>query len=134
MKINQIFAKYIDDRVLLEDFLLCFKLKSLNDSSMFCINDLVNNKAVDKFNNSVRNRLITYYLPCKAKIYLQQVTEQKLVTILRQIIRLFDYKLSTVKKSKNKVKTIYYFLVNKNDNDLNRTHIQTFNAYKLNFD
>lgn len=134
MKINQIFAKYIDDRLLLEDFLLCFKLKSLNDSSMFCINDLVNNKAVDKFNNSVRNRLITYYLPCKAKIYLQQVTEQKLVTILRQIIRLFDYKLSTVKKSKNKVKTIYYFLVNKNDNDLNRIHIQTFNAYKLNFD
>jgi len=134
MKINQIFAKYIDDRLLLEEFLACFKLKSLNDSSMFCINDLVNNKAVDKFNNNVCDRLMTYYLPCKAKIYLQQVTEQKLVTILRQIIRLFDYKLATVKKSKNKIKTIYYFIVNKNDEDSNRIHIHTYNAYKLNFD
>lgn len=134
MKINQIFTTYIEDNELLSDLLQCFNLRSLDDTTIFCANDLVLNNAVSKFNTNVYSNLKPYYLPCKGKIYLENITSSKLITILRQVVRLFNYKICTTKKSKNKVKTIYYYICNNNIHDVRKIYISSSNKYLLKFE
>lgn len=134
MKINQIFTMYIEDNELLSDLLQCFNLRSLDDTTIFCVNDLIVNNSISKFNTNIYSKLKPYYLPCKAKIYLENISENKLITILRQVVRLFDYKVCTTKKSKNKVKTIFYYLNNKNIHDVRKIYISCSNKYLLKFE
>lgn len=52
-----------------------------------------------------------YYLPCKRKIYFNDnITPKRLITILRQILKLYNYKINSKEKYSNGVKFLLYNL------------------------
>ena len=108
MKINQLFVTPIDDDCLIKDLLSCFNLKSLEDTSSFSVIEMKKNKSLIYFDENILSRLKSYYLPCKANVYLTNVTEVRMITIFRQILKTFNYRLATTKKTINKDKLIFY--------------------------
>ena len=61
--------------------------------------------------NKLKNRLEVYYIPCKSKIYLNDIDEAKCITILRQFLKYMDYNLKLKEKYVNGVKNYQYFIV-----------------------
>jgi hypothetical protein len=107
MKIHQLFKDKISEDILLK-VILAFGLKSINDETAFSKEDLINHNTV-LYMNELKDILLQYYLPCKAKIYLENLDESKCVTVLRQLLKLFQIKLiSKQKYIHNKKCTIYF--------------------------
>jgi hypothetical protein len=109
MKINQLFKDVFKE----EDanaLATCFGLISIHDTSLFCKSDLQNRGTVQKIKTQYMTMLETYYFPCKAKIYLQDLDEQKCITVFRQILRTFHLALKSVQKYSHDKKISYYFI------------------------
>ena len=96
MTINQLFKnKPPQDKVItLLDF---FNLSGLEDTKSFTKKDLYMFETVKKINENI-SLLEELYLPCKAKIYLTELNEKKCVTILRQLLKLYNYNLKSTEK------------------------------------
>ena len=118
--INQLFKKSIPND-LLQQILNCFGLKNLDDAKIFTKYDLELNNTIEKL-GEIQEELRTYYIPCKAKIYLMDITTKKCITILRQILKLYNYSLRSSEKYIAKKKKIAYQLI-PNNNTFNPTII-----------
>ena len=90
------------------------------------ITDLIGIINIDKNNEFTRNTIINnfdlickhmdkikeYYLECKSKIYFKNMSDKKILTVLRQCLRLYDYRIdyrdryNSCLKKKEKVYTI----------------------------
>ena len=109
MSLNQLFCKKPDQYIL--DILLdCFKLESLTDPTIFTKKDLAEYGTVEKLNLK-RDEFEKYYLPCKGKKYLYNLDEKKAMTILKQIVKTFDYFLFSKEKYIDGEKFITYQIV-----------------------
>jgi hypothetical protein len=109
MKINQLFKEKVPDDVLTA-ILRAFKLGGLDDNSCFSKEDLEKYKTIEQI-ETLKEQLRQYYLPCKFKIYLERLTAGKCITILRQVLKLFQVKLiSRQKYIKRKKITLYSIL------------------------
>ena len=106
MKYLQLFCE-IPSEICLIQLLKCYGVQNMNDTHEFNKGDLIELKTVDKLNDFIPE-LIMYYLPCKAKIYLNDITEKRAITILSQFLKLHDYKLLREEKIINKKKIIFY--------------------------
>jgi hypothetical protein len=97
------------DRYIINDLMNIFNIKSLDDEDFyFTKQDLTNINIVDKIND-IKEKLIIYYLPCKSKIYLNNLNEKKCITILRQFLKHIDYNLKLKEKYiKGKKNYLYY--------------------------
>ena len=51
-------------------------------------------------------QLRQYYLPCKHKTFLDNITNKKLITIARQILKLHQYDLASIEKTINNKKVL----------------------------
>ena len=89
MTLYQLFTKNPTDEIM-NKILDCFDIKDLEDTLVFTRKDLVEKKTLDKV-IEIRKELEEYYLPCKAKKYLYDLNEKKIITILRQFVRIFGY-------------------------------------------
>jgi len=78
----------------------------------FTIKNLVNKKSLLKVQDKIEE-LKKYYLKCKHSKYLENITEKKLITILRQILRQFNYAINSVEKYNNGEKFLLYILEKK---------------------
>tara|TARA_Y100000310_G_C20247669_1_gene607597 strand:+ start:246 stop:635 length:390 start_codon:yes stop_codon:yes gene_type:complete len=123
--INQLFKKTIPQD-LLEKVLSCFNLKNLDDAKIFTKYDLELNNTVNNL-NALKTELFVYYIPCKAKVYLNDITPKKCITILRQILRLYNYSLHSSEKYIAKKKKIAYQMT-PNDKTSNPTIINQKNT------
>ena len=123
--INQLFNKTIP-KDLLEKILNCFNLKNLDDAKIFTKYDLELNNTVDQL-NTLKTELLVYYIPCKAKVYLNDITAKNSITILRQILRLYNYSLHSSEKYIAKKKKIAYQMI-PNDKTINPTIINQKNT------
>ena len=109
---NQLFRRN-PDRYIINDLMLVFNIKSLDDKDFhFTKEDLENLNIVDKI-NEIKEKLEIYYLPCKAKMYLVDLTEKKCITILRQFLKYIDYNLK-MKEKYIKGKKNYLYFIEKN--------------------
>jgi hypothetical protein len=108
MKINQLFVKKVDPDVALK-LLNCFGLQNLDDRKSFTKHDLIANQVVDNVRN-ILPELLQYYLPCKARVYLDNLSERRVLTILRQVVRLYDHYVHSKEKNINSHKVIVYQL------------------------
>lgn len=113
MKINQLFVKKVETDVVLE-LLKCFGIEDLNDKKLFSRSDLVQHNTLEKM-HSMKSDLERYYLPCKAKMYLDSINEKRAITILKQVLRLHGYYLISREKNMNNKKIIFYQLINEKD-------------------
>ena len=107
---NQLFRRN-PDRYIISDLLKIFDIESLDDTNFFFTKqDLLNNDIIDKM-SKLKNRLEIYYIPCKARIYLEDINEKKCITILRQFLKYMEYNLKLKEKYVNGVKNYQYFIV-----------------------
>lgn len=118
MKIHQLFRTHIPDDLLLK-LLECFGYSRENMSSdiMFSKHDLERNNTIQRV-NALKDELSKYYLPCKAKVYLSALDEKKCVTILRQVLRLHGYLLSSKQRYVKQKKTTFYYIQKQTSRDL----------------
>ena len=112
MTINQLFKKK-PSKEFIEEILNLYGIDDLNDSKQFTRKDLEKldlcNK-ISKYNDSLKE----YYLPCKFKIYLNNMTIRKSVTLLRQLLRLYDYNVKSNEKYIKGEKIIVYQVLPQN--------------------
>ena len=108
MNKNQLFKKLtpID---LFERLVKIYGLTDINDCRKFTKDHLIKNKTLEKI-EGLREELEEYYLPCKTTKYLLDLDEKKLITILRQIAKIFDYHLTSNEKYLNSKKVLQYSL------------------------
>ena len=59
-------------------------------------------------NSDVVNLLRPYYKPCKARQYLDDITEQRCITLLRHILVANQYEMKSQETTRNKKKAILY--------------------------
>ena len=116
MKINQLFKAIIPDE-LFERLYRAFGYTEITEEYMFSKSDLTRVNTVVTM-NSLKDELIQYYLPCKAKIYINNLNINKCITIFRQVVRLFGMVLiSKQKYIRHKKCTLYYICKNKEDSE-----------------
>ncbi len=67
--------------------------------------------------NDLRNDFDKYYLKCKTTRYLDNLTIKKSITILRQFLRVYGYKIVSKEKYSNKSKYLLYHIekIDKNE-------------------
>jgi len=108
MNKNQLFKKMppID---LFERLVKIYGLTDINDCRKFTKDHLIKNKTLEKI-EGLREELEEYYLPCKTTKYLLDLDEKKLITILRQIAKIFDYHVTSNEKYLNSKKVLQYSL------------------------
>ena len=109
MKINQLFKKMPNEEIL-NKIINTFGLNSLADNRGFTRHDLTKLKTIEKL-YEMKNDLLEYYIPCKARNYLNDLNEKNAITILRQFVKVYNYKVISTERNINKTKYIYYKLV-----------------------
>jgi hypothetical protein len=114
MKYLQLFCEIPTDEFL-NDLLKCYNINGLMDNHEFNKGYLIEFNTVEKLIDLIPE-LILYYLPCKAKIYLNDINEKRSITILSQFLKLYDYKLMREEKIINKKKVIFYRVIKQDDN------------------
>jgi hypothetical protein len=123
---NQLFKK-IPTKEILNKVLLCFDIDDLQNGKVsFCRKDIVRLDSVSKLNN-ITDLLKEYYLPCKARTYLNDLNEKNIVTILRQILKHFNYNIISKEKYLRGEKFILYNIIANTDvqeDEQNVKHLQ----------
>ena len=105
---NQLFRK-IPPRELVIQVVQAFGLQSLEDDSKFSKKKLKLINTVEAI-NELKSQLEKYYLPCKARTYLNGLTEKNVITILRQCTRIYGYRIVSKEKYMKGEKYILYRL------------------------
>lgn len=109
MSKNQIFKKLISNE-LLHEIIGAFGLRGLDDKRNFSRKDLITLDTVESI-NKIKDKLTKYYLPCKARTYLNDLNEKNVITILRQCIKPFNYTVCSREKYLKGEKFIIYNIV-----------------------
>lgn len=125
MKIHQLFKDKIPEDIF-HQVMSIFHMTSENEPNTFSKQDLININIVSKM-EELKPLILPYYLPCKAKIYLEDLNENKCITILRQILKLYQMKLESKQKYiKYKKTTVYY--ISKNNTNVNHIKVENHNS------
>ena len=109
-------------RDLVEDILKTANLHGLDDATLFsksCIN-------LSKFEDYIP-QLEPYYVPCKAREFLYNINSSRAITIMRQIIAAYSYKLKTQEKTYGGVKGIWYQIYSLKSSHLEQEVLVEFN-------
>lgn len=118
-KKNQTFRNLPDINII-NTLLETFGLENLNDNRLFTREHMIEINTVEQINELI-DKLSEYYLPCKCKNYLENINEKKSITILRQFVKIHNYKVSTFEKSIKGQKQMIYQLAPINDDYLSST-------------
>ena len=110
---NQLF-RVLPDTEIIQTLLEIFGLTSLEDNNYFTKETMDENHAVDQF-IELKDTLGSYYLPCKSKVYLNEITNKKCITIFRQFIKVHGYTLISKERYINRKKTCVYRLIKLDD-------------------
>jgi len=104
---DQLFKRYPSNE-LFTNVLNAFGISDLEEgTNIFSRNDLKHLKTVDKINN-LKPYLEKCYIPCKARTYLNNLTEKNVITILRQILKPRGYVIASKEKYMKGHKFIIY--------------------------
>ena len=106
---NQLFRQ-IPSREICIKVLESFGIRELDDTINFSRKDLEIIQCVEKM-EKLKPLLVKYYLPCKARTYLNDLNEKNVITILRQIVKLYGYSISSREKYIKGDKFIIYQLI-----------------------
>jgi len=107
---NQLFS-CVPELNVVDKLLSYFGLEDgINDKNSFNklnMKELDTVKKIDEYKGELRK----YYIPCKARVYLDVIDEKKCITILRQFIKTHGYTLVSSDKSINGTKIKLYRLI-----------------------
>lgn len=134
VNINQLFLKK-PPLQLVNKMLKNLGLSSLRDKTIFTIESMSKYNTLSKMQDDIKI-IQEYYLPCKTKLYLTNLNLKKCITIVRQLIKLYDYDIISMEKSVNNTKFLLYHLVKKCDKNilLKKKTKKKRHEYIINFD
>jgi len=112
----QLFQQVPDEEFMVK-LLNCFGIIDFNDKKEFTKSNLEDLNIISKIEDLIPE-LVIYYLPCKYEMFLKDFTINKSITILRQLLRLYNYKLKKREHVQNKKKSIYYHISKIDDNNI----------------
>lgn len=118
MTINQLFLIKPPMDLLLKLLKQC-SINSLDSNVQISL------KSLDLNNTLIKSKLILddiseYYLPCKKKICFNDLDNKKLITIIKQLLKLYDYKFQSKEKySHGRKYTVYKIIHTKDDVNAN---------------
>lgn len=126
---NQLFRENISFDFLLNFFRKCFSI-DLNNSTNYSFSKktIINRNIIEIINENLVE-LKKIYIKCKHKIYLENLNEKKVITLLRQLLRVHNYELKAKEKYENGKKYLLYTIQKKKIND----NIKKINS-TINFD
>lgn len=128
---NQLF-KATPPIELVTKVLNAFGLKSLDDTTNFSKKDLEILNTVEIL-YELKTELEKYYIQCKARTYLNDITPKNSITILRQLLRIFDRTVSSREKYIRGSKFVIYQVIPKDYKKYRPVTIES-NNYLINFD
>lgn len=132
-KKDQNFKKKPDLKII-QSILETFGLNDLEDDRFFTKEHMKEIKTSHNLMN-LKENLEEYYLPCKSKIYLKDLTEKKCITVLRQFVKNYNYKVIGIEKSIKGKKTTTYRLIYVNQEYLSpKKEIEKQRKYIVSFD
>jgi hypothetical protein len=105
---TQLFKKSPDNLILLK-ILNTLGIDEFKEEFSFRKKDLLSMGTIDKM-KLIETELREYYYPCKAKLYLDNIDENKCITIIRQFLRFFGHNLISKEKYNYGEKYIIYSL------------------------
>jgi len=113
-KKNQLFSKESPPFELVKKIIYVLINKELNENIYFefSIKNLVSKKIIEKIDEYI-NILKEYYLKCKHKKYLENLNEKKIITLFRQILRPYNYLITSYEKYDTGEKYLLYILEKK---------------------
>ena len=129
MTINQLFKKK-PSKEFIEEILIIYGLENFEDNKQFTRKDLENLNLCDNISN-ISDKFKDYYLPCKYKIYLQNISIKKSITLLRQLLKLYDYNVKSNEKYIKGEKIIVYQILPKNSQ---KKQVNSNNKCVISFD
>jgi hypothetical protein len=120
---DNIFREYIPLNIV-NQVLQILHFDSINDKRFFTAKDI----NVSDFQNAIII-LEPFYIPCKAKKYLYtNLSQHRILTIIRQIIKPLGYSLFSQERTIDKKKEIFYQLIQTQFNNIISSPITvTFN-------
>jgi|TARA_B110000902_G_C14104564_1_gene511938 hypothetical protein len=110
MVYNQLF-KIIPDNDILDEIIKMFGINNLDENVHFTNNDLIQLDTSTKLSN-ISEKLKKYYIPCKSKIYLNNINDKRAVTILKQFLKVNNYIIIN-KYSIINGERLKYYIINK---------------------
>ena len=113
MPIHQLF-KSVPDREFTLQLLILYGIKDFTDTHYFTKRDLESLDIVNKL-NEIKDKLDEYYIPCKSKTYLNEITLKRSVVILRQFLKCHDYNIHSKEKFIKGIKYTTYRVVPQTD-------------------
>ncbi len=106
MPINQLF-KNMPDRSFVIRLINLYGIKDFDDDKYFTKKTLETLNTIENL-NSIKDKLNEYYIECKSKTYLTDITLKRCIVILRQFLRCHGYTLFSKEKFvKGEKQTIY---------------------------
>ena len=116
MIINQLF-RYMPDRNFLIKLLNIYGVRDFSDHFYFIRSDLVELNTLDNI-IEIKDELMNYYIPCKAKTYLNDITLKRCIVILRQFLKCHNYNLYSKEKFIKGVKHTIYYVGHESDTNI----------------
>jgi hypothetical protein len=110
---NQLFRQ-IPPPELCTKVLHTFGLRGFTDATYFSRKDLHSMQCVELL-TELKDELGEYYLPCKARTYLNDLNSKNVITVLRQVARLYGYSVQSREKYIKGDKFIIYQVVPSNN-------------------
>jgi hypothetical protein len=131
---NQLFKK-IPPREFIIDIIKLYGLDDLNDKCSFTRKDLEKLNTVSKLID-YKSELYKYYLPCKGRLYLNDLNEKNIITILRQLLKTLNYTLNSREKYVKGNKFIIYNIISIKEKEYKPIKSSSINNEKtlINFD
>jgi len=106
MPINQLF-KNMPERSFVITLINLYGIEDFDDDKYFTKKTLEKLNTIEKIND-IRDKLSEYYIDCKSKTYLTDITLKRCIVILRQFLRCHGYTLFSKEKFvKGEKQTIY---------------------------
>ena len=112
-KKDQLFRKPIDFLFLKKIFNNLFEIElDDNINYNFSKSTLISRNIISKIKNHLEE-IKKYYIICKQKIYLEDLNEKKIITLLRQLLRTNNFELKSKEKYDNGKKYLLYTITKK---------------------
>ena len=106
MPVNQLF-RTMPDRSFVISLLNLYGIEDFNDTRYFTRENLETLNTAEEL-KELEDKLRNYYIPCKARTYLEEITIPRSIVILRQFLKCHGYTLFSKEKFiKSKKHTIY---------------------------
>ena len=111
---NQLFKNYPNEEFVI-NLLNIYGIKDFSDNHYFTKKDLEELNTIDNL-NQLKDKLASYYIPCKAKLYMNNINYKRAITILRQFLKTQNYTLLSKEKYIKGIKYNTYTVVSITNN------------------